>query len=43
MQVPDDLRAAMVKRAEVWKGKEWPSSAGDHRARFQTQRESHTV
>ncbi len=25
MQVPEDLRAAMVKRAEVWKGKEWPS------------------
>jgi hypothetical protein len=25
MQVPDDLRAAMVKRADVWKGKEWPS------------------
>jgi hypothetical protein len=25
MQVPDDLRAAMVKRADAWKGKEWPS------------------
>jgi hypothetical protein len=25
MQVPADLRAAMVKRADVWKGKEWPS------------------
>jgi hypothetical protein len=25
MQVPDDLRAAMVKRADVWKGKEWPA------------------
>jgi len=25
MQVPEDLRTAMVKRADVWKGKEWPS------------------
>lgn len=25
MQVPEDLRAAMVKRADVWKGKEWPA------------------
>jgi hypothetical protein len=25
MRVPEDLRAAMVKRADVWKGKEWPS------------------
>jgi hypothetical protein len=25
MQVPEDLRAAMVKRADAWKGKEWPS------------------
>ena len=25
MQVPDDLRAAMVKRADAWKGKDWPS------------------
>jgi Heparinase II/III-like protein len=25
MQVPEDLRSAMVKRAEMWKGKEWPS------------------
>ena len=24
-QVPEDLRAAMVKRADMWKGKEWPS------------------
>jgi hypothetical protein len=25
MQVPADVRDAMVKRAEVWKGKDWPS------------------
>jgi hypothetical protein len=25
MQVPEDLRAVIVKRAEVWKGKDWPS------------------
>ena len=25
MQIPEDLRAAMVKRAEAVKGKEWPS------------------
>ena len=25
LQVPDDLRAAMVKRADAWKGKDWPS------------------
>jgi Heparinase II/III-like protein. len=25
MHVPEDLRSAMVKRADVWKGKEWPS------------------
>ena len=25
MQVPEDLRSAMVKRADVWKGKEWSS------------------
>ena len=25
MQVPEDLRAAMVRRAEVWRGKDWPS------------------
>jgi hypothetical protein len=25
MQLPDDLRAALVKRAEAWRGHEWPS------------------
>ena len=25
MHVPEDLRAAMVKRADAWKGKDWPS------------------
>ncbi|QNI36871.1 heparinase II/III domain-containing protein [Edaphobacter albus] len=25
MQMPEDLRAAMVKRAEMWHGKDWPS------------------
>jgi len=25
MEVPADIRAAMVKRAEAWKGKDWPS------------------
>lgn len=25
MQVPEDLRAAMVNRAKLWQGKDWPS------------------
>lgn len=25
MQVPEDLRAAMIHRAEMWQGKDWPS------------------
>ncbi|HXC95281.1 MAG TPA: heparinase II/III family protein [Edaphobacter sp.] len=25
MQVPEDLRSAMIRRADVWKGKDWPS------------------
>jgi len=25
LRVPDDVRAAMMKRADAWKGKDWPS------------------